>query len=294
MTLILRVTVMAAALCAVQAGAQPDAASPASVVSGDAQQALGEQLASQGLPQQGVAACASCHGPRGEGQAAGGFPRIAGQSAAYLQRQLQAYAQGSRPHPVMTPMAQALSAAQVAAVSAHYARQGFPGAPPAPGAGAARPAEAAGAADLARGRMLATRGDEALQLQACANCHGPAGAGQPPDSPFLAAQHASYLQATLSAWRSGERRTDPSGQMPAIAQRLSQADVAAVSAYYASLPWVSTASRVARPAVAARPSAPGPGGPQGRPQGTGTEQGAPLTGGGQGPGGGGATQQPAR
>ena len=288
MTLILRVCVMAAALCAVQAWAQPEGAASAPPVTGDVQ-SLGEKLASQGLPQQGLAACASCHGSHGQGQAASGFPRIAGQSTAYLQRQLQAYAEGSRPHPVMTPIAKALSAPQAAAVAAHYARQGFPGAPPPPRAAPAKPADAAGAPELARGRMLATRGDETLQVQACANCHGPAGAGQPPASPFLAAQHASYLQATLSAWRSGERRTDPSGQMPAIAQRLNEGDVAAVSAYYASLPWVSTAARPARPAALKR-TAPGPG----RPQGTGTEQGAPLTGGGQGPGGGGATQQPAR
>jgi cytochrome c553 len=40
----------------------------------------------------------------------------------------------------------------------------------------------------------------------------------------------------LTQWKSGKRRNDPDGQMQAIASRLSEADIAAVAAYYASQP----------------------------------------------------------
>ena len=41
---------------------------------------LGESIVAQGIPGK-VPACATCHGPRGEGGGDGAFPRIAGQPA---------------------------------------------------------------------------------------------------------------------------------------------------------------------------------------------------------------------
>jgi cytochrome c553 len=52
-----------------------------------------------------AASCIACHGAQGEGQAAPGYPRLAGLPADYLQRQLQAYAGGMRANPIMTPLA---------------------------------------------------------------------------------------------------------------------------------------------------------------------------------------------
>ena len=40
-------------------------------------------------------ACIACHGARGEGSAANGFPRLAGLPAPYISAQLIAYAMGS-------------------------------------------------------------------------------------------------------------------------------------------------------------------------------------------------------
>jgi cytochrome c553 len=149
--------------------------------------------------------------------------------------------------------------------------------------------------------QLATLGDESRRVQACANCHGPGGAGEPPVSPYLAGQHANYLATAMKEWKNGERKTDGSGQMVAIAHALSDADVAAVSAYFAAQPAPPPASKqiniatgtAARPAVAAAAGAPGPhagGAAASGVTGSGTEQGAPLTGGSQGAGGGGGTQ----
>jgi cytochrome c553 len=249
----------------------------------------GQQLAASGT-QNGVTACVGCHGAQGEGNAAGGFPRIAGQSAIYLGKQLGAYANGARVNPIMQPIAKAMSAAQIRDVSAYYASQGD-----APAATA--PAKASAGND--RGSTLSAIGDNTKGVQACANCHGPGGVGNPPAYPYLAGQHANYLAAAMAAWKNGARKTDASGQMAHIAQALPEADVAALSAYFSAQPappaaakWVNIpVGSSQRPAVAATADAPGPRGSGGSTvRATGTEQGAATTGGSQGPGGGGGTQ----
>lgn len=187
----------------------------------------GAQLAASGAPR-GVAACVTCHGAQGEGDAASGYPRIAGQSQAYLGTQLGAYANDARVNPVMQPIAKAMSAEQIRDVSAWYASLGgaatVPAGPKPPDAG------------MARGRLLSEVGDASLGVQACASCHGAGGAGKPPDYPYLAGQHAGYLRAAMGAWKSGARKTDASGQMPHIARALADADVAALSNYFAAQP----------------------------------------------------------
>jgi cytochrome c553 len=244
--------------------------------------AMGQQIATSGAP--GVAACASCHGARGEGNAASNFPRIAGQGEGYLARQLMAYADGSRVNPIMTPIAKGMNQQQIDAVSLYYAALQAPS-----------PQTAAAKADKmqARGRTLANIGDDSIGVQSCANCHGPAGIGEPPNYPYLASQYSGYLTTALGEFKNGTRKADPSQMMNIISKRLSDADIKAVSAYYAAQPAPPPAAKRANiPAGSAlRPVMPSSGGPGGQPsvpvQGTGVEQGAPTTGGGQGPGGGG-------
>ncbi|MEM1433266.1 MAG: c-type cytochrome [Pseudomonadota bacterium] len=55
-----------------------------------------EEIYRGGVAARGVAACAACHGPRGNGNAFAGFPAIAGQSAPYVVNQLTAYREGER------------------------------------------------------------------------------------------------------------------------------------------------------------------------------------------------------
>jgi cytochrome c553 len=68
----------------------------------------------------GVQACASCHGSSGQGGLTGA-PPLAGLSREYLARQLDDYASGTRRHPVMTPIAQGLTAEEREALAAYYA-----------------------------------------------------------------------------------------------------------------------------------------------------------------------------
>lgn len=60
-------------------------------------------------PDATTAACQACHGAHGEGMAAAHVPRIAGQSADYLKKQLDNYANGARDNPIMVNFAKPLS-----------------------------------------------------------------------------------------------------------------------------------------------------------------------------------------
>jgi cytochrome c553 len=206
--------------------------------------ALGQQIATSGAPN--VAACASCHGARGEGNEASNFPRIAGQGSIYLARQLTAYAGGARNNPIMSPIAKAMSPPQIAAVAAYYSALEAPS----PQKPAARTADKV----IQRGRQLANIGDESIGVQGCANCHGPGGVGEPPSNPYLASQYSGYLTTTLGEWKSGARKSDSSQMMNVVSKRLSDADIAALSAYYAAQPAPPPAAK--RENVAARPAAP--------------------------------------
>lgn len=173
--------------------------------------------------------CATCHGAQGEGQGSAGFPRIAGQSAAYLQRQLDSFADGSRRNPVMEPIAKALTPEQRAAVAEHFAAMA-PDVVAQSGGGVPVILEAA----AGRGRLLAQVGDKAKGVQACVECHGEGGLAGSDLAPYLAGQHMGYLNAALQAWSDGKRNNDPTGKMPGIAKGLSASDIAALSAYYAA------------------------------------------------------------
>jgi cytochrome c553 len=257
--------------------------------------AAGQQIATTGNPAKGVIACVTCHGAQGEGNAASGFPRLAGQSAWYMSEQLDSYADSRRKNPIMEPIAKALSDSERRAVSAYYADLKTPAATASPAPGTSAPPAATGAkpasSGAGRGETLYVSGDESLRVQGCVNCHGPGGAGEPPTYPYLAGQHASYLAAALREFKNGTRTNDPSGQMPYIARQLSDSDIDAVSAYLAQLPLpqrddATTAAIRQRARDGANTPSARQSGPS-APTGTGTEQGAPLTGGSQGPGGGG-------
>lgn len=58
--------------------------------------ALGEAIYKGGVMSSGVAACAACHGPTGNGNTAAKFPQIAGQHTKYTITQLKAFKAGSR------------------------------------------------------------------------------------------------------------------------------------------------------------------------------------------------------
>jgi len=174
----------------------------------------------------GAVPCQACHGGHGEGRTAVNAPRIAGQTAHYIEKQLRDFASGTRENLVMGGIAKSLSDADRAKVAAYYASLSVPGV-----AGGARPS----AALAARGHELAVQGAEARRVQACNNCHGPEGGGAGLSAPYLAGQMASYLASQLKSWQQGTRRNDAGNLMASVATRLDDTDIAAVTAYYAGL-----------------------------------------------------------
>ena len=182
---------------------------------------------------QAASPCAPCHGTAGQGMTATGSPRLAALPAAYLHRQLDAYADGSRSNVVMASLARSLDTAQRAQLAAYYQ------ALPAPGRGAAT-SEAAG------DDRLALYGRWSEEIPPCVQCHGANGSGVG-DIPALAGQPATYLTAQLRAWKTGERRGDPLGLMQRLAAKLSDADLAAVARYFADAPWPQSAAHEAPP-----------------------------------------------
>ena len=186
----------------------------------------GAAIASQGNGH-GVAPCMACHGADGGGQAAAGFPRLAGLPQAYLRKQLDDFAAGSRANSTMQPVASGLSEAERDAVTAYYSKLSLP-------AAAALPASDGTTASL--GQTLATRGRWSNGLPACEQCHGPDGVGVGEHFPPLAAQSAVYLSNELHAWQQGSRHNDPLQLMQSVAGKLSEADIAALGAWYAAQP----------------------------------------------------------
>lgn len=60
----------------------------------------GKRLYTGGNLESGVVACAACHGPSGMGNPQAGFPRIAGQQAAYTAKALRDFRAGTRTNDV--------------------------------------------------------------------------------------------------------------------------------------------------------------------------------------------------
>ena len=186
----------------------------------------GAKIAQYGASHPGAVACASCHGAAGGGNPDVGVPRLAGLDAAYLERQLHAYKQGSNKNPVMADMAASLTDREIAEVSAYYASLQ-------PVSHAQAPADV----DLAPGRQLAIYGDmPARGLPACVQCHGPDGQGVGSSFPPLTGQPHQYIVEQIKAWQSGIRSGDPLGMMKHVAGLLTDAEAESVAAYFAAQP----------------------------------------------------------
>src|SRR5487761_2591400 len=80
---------------------------------------LDPEMITQGIPADGIPPCASCHGPTAEGRDM--FPRLAGQHAPYLLKQLLVIQSALRSAPVMHGIVKDLKPDQMQAVTAYLA-----------------------------------------------------------------------------------------------------------------------------------------------------------------------------
>lgn len=183
--------------------------------------AMGDATAGQAK----AAVCAACHGADGN-SVIPNWPKLAGQHAAYLERQLVLVKAGKRQIPEMAGIAMGLSEQDMADISAYFATQVM----------------SAGLADEAlvkQGELLYRSGNPDTDIPACMSCHGPAGEGNPLSGyPALAGQHAVYSEKMLKGFRSGQTwgEDDASSKiMTEVAKRLSDDEIKAVASYLQGL-----------------------------------------------------------
>jgi len=169
--------------------------------------------------------CAACHGADGN-SVVPNWPKIAGQHAQYLDRQIVLIKSGNRPVPEMAGIVIGLSEQDIADLAAFFSSQ----------------TSSAGLTDEAlreAGEQLYRGGNAATEIPACMSCHGPAGEGNPLSGyPSLAGQHSVYSEKMLKGFRAGQTwgEDDASSEvMTGVALRLTDDDIKAVASYIQGL-----------------------------------------------------------
>ncbi len=207
-----------------------------------------------------AAVCGACHGVTGQGNPAfpdpmnpgktKAVPALAGQNGGYLTKQMQDFKSGARKDILMTGQALGLSDVDIANLAAYYATV------------AGAEGVTVDADEAARGKSLYQGGDMARGVTACMACHGPEASGNDMAKwPGLSGQLGGYTTAQIEAFRSGDRYNDPNKMMRDVANRLTDGDVAAVTAYLQSIGGAAAkpAPVATVPAVAeVAPAAPAP------------------------------------
>jgi len=169
------------------------------------------------------AVCVSCHGPDGN-SVNPIWPKLAGQGADYIAKQIHDFKGGKRVDPLMTGMAMAVQDDALGEVSAYFASQ------------QAQPAVPVKPELVDQGKQLYMGGDPETGVTACAACHGPNGNGNPAARfPSLGSQHAAYTIKQLQMFRDGSRANDPNEMMRNIAVKLSEQDIEALAMYLSTL-----------------------------------------------------------
>jgi len=169
-----------------------------------------------------VALCETCHGPAGNSLIPAN-PKLAGQNATYLIKQLSDYKSGARQDPTMSAMVAALSEQDIQDIAAYYSTQVI---------------EVTGAnpENLDLGQQLYRAGNAEINSAACTACHAPNGAGNAPAGfPALGGQHTEYTLAQLRAFRAGQRDNDLNSMMRTVVERLTDAELEALANYISGL-----------------------------------------------------------
>jgi cytochrome c553 len=177
---------------------------------------------------QRLAACASCHGERGEGVRGAEYqPHLAGKPAGYLFEQLRGFRDGRRSYAQMTWLVRFLDDGYLREIADFYAAQ-----PPRTRAAAASTARLADDARR-RAEQLVTDGDPARDVPACAACHGADLGGLEPGIPALVGLPAEYVVAQFGNWRNGIRKAAAPDCMAEVAKALAPEDIRRVAEWLA-------------------------------------------------------------
>lgn len=167
--------------------------------------------------------CLGCHGQGGSAH----VPPLGQQSAAYLEMSLHAYLDGTRASGIMAQAVSNVSPGALDDLALWFAEQ-TPELGPAP----QMPSQL-----VEEGRALAHASTADPDVPACAACHGPNATETSKLFPVLSGLPASYLHTQLRLWRDGGRGGGARAElMRKAARNLSDNDIGALVAYYATLP----------------------------------------------------------
>ena len=168
------------------------------------------------------ALCGSCHGADGNSPLAMN-PKLAGQSARYMVKQLQDFKSGARAGVTMAAMVLSLSDQDMEDLAAWYSSQ--------------QPTlQGANPESIELAQRLYRAGNSEIAVAACSACHSPTGKGNAPAGfPSLSGQHAEYTLQQLKDFRSGVRQNDGGEMMRTVVERLTDKELEALASYVSGL-----------------------------------------------------------
>jgi cytochrome c553 len=167
-----------------------------------------------------AATCAACHGADGNSLVPM-YPKLAGQNAEYITKQLKEFKSGVRKDPVMAGMAAALSEQDMTELGAYFASQ--------------KPTAGNGS-NSSLGQKLYFGGDVSRGITACIACHGTSGKGMAKAGfPAVENQSVEYLTTQLTKFRTGARDNDRNSMMRNITKRLKKKDIEALTQFMSSM-----------------------------------------------------------
>jgi len=168
------------------------------------------------------ALCASCHGSDGNSALAIN-PKLAGQNATYIVKQLMDFKSGVRADPTMAAMVLSLSEQDMQDIAAWYSSQSVT-------------LQGANPDSLELGETLYRAGNQDITMAACSACHSPTGQGNAPAGfPSLSGQHAEYTLKQLKSFRAGERANDINAMMRTVVERFTDKELEALASYVSGL-----------------------------------------------------------
>jgi len=161
-----------------------------------------------------TASCTTCHGNDGN-SAAAAYPNLAGQTSAYLLKQLKDFKEGKRKSVVMSPMVGFMNDQDMQDLSDYFSIQ--------------NPQRASFTPDPA----LAAEGKKITQQLQCVSCHQPNFKGLN-EFPRVTRQQYNYTVKQLKDFRDGVRTND-NGTMAPMAKNLTDDQIKAIVHYLSTL-----------------------------------------------------------
>jgi cytochrome c553 len=162
--------------------------------------------------------CFLCHGANGESTSEV-FPRLAGQNAEYIAKQLQAFKSGQRKSTAMADMSNRLTNDEMLALGKYYEKMTPPSEP-------SKEPLLAG-----MGQYIYHNGNKFSGVPSCASCHGTNGEGAT-NLPRLANQFSGYIHTQLKQFNS-RQRNDANQVMHVVAEKMTELEMLAVAEYLA-------------------------------------------------------------